>query len=42
MKFELYSCFPEQVYKGVIRVAPEGYEASYFGIDQHLGTEHTW
>ena len=42
MQFKLYSGFFEQVLERVVSIAAKGYEALYFGIHQHLGTEYAW
>ena len=41
MKVKPYPCFMKQIYEGVVSIVAKGYKSSYFGINQHLGTEYT-
>ena len=41
MQVKLYSGFMKQIYKGVVSIVAKGYKSPYFGIDRHLGAEHT-
>ena len=41
MQFKFYPGFTKQIREGVVSIVAKGYKSPYFGIDQHLGTEHT-
>ena len=41
MQLKFYSSFLEQVFERVVSIVTKSYEAFYFGIHQHPGTEYT-